>query len=431
MACVAVSSSVSSLSALSGKHQPEAVSAGRVPQHSVFLGKPVRLQSRTLNSGWQNVKRSGKLACATALPGKDNEGLSEVGKSSPPVSTMFQSKTEVEASSDLENQSFSRQIAGLIGDLFRAIQKPAAVALLVALLFVQLPSEPALAARGGGRVGGRSFSAPSRAAPSRSYSAPSRVYSAPPVYSAPYFGGWGYGWGGPPVVIGPSVGFGFGGGFVSFLLFSLVAVFLLQVVTGFLAGNDEEDEIYGSERISVVRLQVGLLGMARTLQRDLERIADRADTSSPEGLHYVLTETVLSLLRHPDYCIYGYSTADVKKNIDEGEQRFNQLSLEERSKFKEETLVSVDGIRKSRSSSSPASGFSNEYIVVTILLAAEGELTIPTINNSADLRSALSCLGGVPASAVQAVEILWTPQDQNDSLTERELLTDYSSLRSL
>jgi hypothetical protein len=35
--------------------------------------------------------------------------------------------------------------------------------------------------------------------------------------------------------------------------------------------------------------QVGLLGMARTLQRDLDRIAQRADTTTEEGLHYVLT----------------------------------------------------------------------------------------------------------------------------------------------
>lgn len=36
-------------------------------------------------------------------------------------------------------------------------------------------------------------------------------------------------------------------------------------------------------------VQVGLLGLARSLQKDLDRIADKADTSSPEGLHYILT----------------------------------------------------------------------------------------------------------------------------------------------
>ena len=44
----------------------------------------------------------------------------------------------------------------------------------------------------------------------------------------------------------------------------------------------------GAERVAVAKVQVGLLGSARTLQRDLERIAKRADTNSSEGLAYVL-----------------------------------------------------------------------------------------------------------------------------------------------
>ena len=42
------------------------------------------------------------------------------------------------------------------------------------------------------------------------------------------------------------------------------------------------------ERVAVAKLQVGLLGSARALQRQLDRIASRADTSSPAGLHYIL-----------------------------------------------------------------------------------------------------------------------------------------------
>lgn len=39
----------------------------------------------------------------------------------------------------------------------------------------------------------------------------------------------------------------------------------------------------------IIVIQVGLLGMGRTLQRDLDRIAGQADTTTAEGLHYVLT----------------------------------------------------------------------------------------------------------------------------------------------
>jgi uncharacterized membrane protein len=57
--------------------------------------------------------------------------------------------------------------------------------------------------------------------------------------------------------------------------------------------------------MSVVKVQVGLLGSARELQRDLNRLANTLDTSTPQGLHHLLTETVLALRRNPQYAVYG------------------------------------------------------------------------------------------------------------------------------
>ncbi|XP_043691382.1 uncharacterized protein LOC122642049 [Telopea speciosissima] len=156
--------------------------------------------------------------------------------------------------------------------------------------------------------------------------------------------------------------------------------------------------------------------MARSLQRDLDRIAETADTSTPEGLSYVLTETTLSLLRHPDHCISGYFSVGVKRSIEDGEKRFNQLSIEERGKFDEETLVNVNNIKKKSRTSQRASGFSNEYIVITILVAEEGVHKLPFINGSADLKAVLQKLGSISSSKTLAVEVLWTPQNENDTL---------------
>lgn len=55
---------------------------------------------------------------------------------------------------------------------------------------------------------------------------------------------------------------------------------------------------------------------------------------------------------------------DVKRSMEEGEKRFNQLSIEERGKFDEETLVNVNSIKKQSSKILRGGGFSNEYIVV-------------------------------------------------------------------
>ncbi|KAL5549517.1 hypothetical protein UlMin_004748 [Ulmus minor] len=139
---------------------------------------------------------------------------------------------------------------------------------------------------------------------------------------------------------------------------------------------------------------VVLLGMAQALQRYLNRIAKTADTSSPEGLSYILTETLLSLLRHPDYCISGYSSIAWRK----GEKRFNQLSIEEQGKFDEETLVNANNIKRKSTCSVKASGFSNEYIVLFV------------INGNKELKEALQKLGSIPSSKILAIEVLWTPQ---------------------
>lgn len=58
---------------------------------------------------------------------------------------------------------------------------------------------------------------------------------------------------------------------------------------------------------------------------------------------------------------------DAKRSMEEGEKKFNQLSIEERGKFDEETLVNVNNIKKKSSTVLRAGGFSNEYIVVRTL----------------------------------------------------------------
>ncbi|XP_015875464.3 uncharacterized protein LOC107412253 [Ziziphus jujuba] len=319
-------------------------------------------------------------------------------------------------------------VADTIVKALKALRKPAIAVVLLGLLLMYDPNS-ALAASGG-RVGGKAFSSRSSSSSSRSYSMP-RTSSPGFSYSVPYYAPspFGFGGGGGGFYVGPAFGVGVGAGSSFFLFLVGFAAFVL--VSGFLSDRSDGSVLTATEKTSVLKLQVGLLGMARVLQRDLNRIADAADTSSPEGLSYVLTETTLALLRHPDYCISGYSAVDLKRSMEDGEKRFNQLSIEERGKFDEETLVNVNNIKKQSTSSQRASGFSNEYIVITILVAAEGVHKLPAINGSGDLKEALQKLGSIPSGRILAVEVLWTPQNENDSLSERELLEDYPLLRPL
>ncbi|CAI5464804.1 unnamed protein product [Closterium sp. Yama58-4] len=315
-----------------------------------------------------------------------------------------------------------------VTEAVKAAVKPILAAALIASVLTGTPND-ALAAQGGGRVGGSSFSA-SRA---NTYAPPAATYAAPPVVVAPvtpffmptpFFG---FPFFGPTF----SISLGGGGGVFGFLFLAIAVYFIAQTVMGFLADSAEEEVWAETQRSSVVRLQVGLLGTARKLQRDLDQMASRADTGSQEGLHSILQETVLALLRNPDYCIYGFSSSETANDSYGGEAAFNRLSMGERSKFKEETLVNVGDVRKRSEREPSEQRMNSEYIVVTILAATEGTFVLPEVKSNADLREALTVLGSIPADELQAVEVLWTPQNEEDTLTTRDMLEDYPSLRPL
>ena len=57
---------------------------------------------------------------------------------------------------------------------------------------------------------------------------------------------------------------------------------------------------------------------------------------------------MLALLRNPEYAVYGSTKVRKENGLDSGEDAFNEVSLQERGKFKEETLVNVGGRSRSK-----------------------------------------------------------------------------------
>lgn len=302
-----------------------------------------------------------------------------------------------------------------------------AIALVCVLLMSQ--AAPALAARSGGRMGGSSFR--SRPMPSRSYSRSPQ--SAPSVGGYGYSRGYGGGFGFPFLL--PFFGFGGVGSLFSILIFIAIANF---VVSAFRRVSEDGGSLFESPqssnpKVSVAKLQLGILAEARHLQPELDKLAMQANTSSPAGLTKLLQESTLALLRHPEYWVYADSQEEEAK-LSEAEAKFNRFALTERSKFQAETLSNVKG----EISSSEAKGSSlvqsaeavpSEYILVTILVAAQNKLSLGNIQSADDLKNALNHLGAISADSMLALEVLWTPQSVGDTLTSDDLIEAYPSLK--
>ncbi len=315
-------------------------------------------------------------------------------------------------------------------NFLKMVTKRAVVfALVVGLVFSQ--AAPAFAARSGGRAGG--FRAPS----------PSRT--VPRGGGGSYGGGYGRGYGGGgfgfPFML--PFFFGGGGGLFSLLVFMAVASILVRAFQNFAGGSGGYSGAgYTSSEnpaVSVAKIQVGLLAQARELQPDLDRIAQTSNTSTNEGLSGLLQESVLALLRHPEYWAYG-STSVEKTVLTQAETVFNRVALGERSKLAAETLSNYNGQVRSlerslqisgEGSGGPLAGLQEpgEYIVVTLVLASQGKLELPQVQNADDLRSALRKAGAISSDQLYGMELLWEPQAKGDVLSADELMAEYPDLR--
>ncbi|NJM95747.1 MAG: DUF1517 domain-containing protein [Acaryochloridaceae cyanobacterium CSU_5_19] len=309
----------------------------------------------------------------------------------------------------------------------------ALIAITLVGVLILSSGDTALAARTGGRIGGGSFR---RSVPSRSYrSAPSRSYSRGP---SSYYRGPSGGFGFPFLIPFFGVGGGFGSLF-SILIFIAVANFLVSSFRNIagegginLGGNSDQNS--ANPTVTLNKIQVGLLAEARGLKADLDRIAQSGDTGSTAGLVKVLQETNLALLRHPEYWVYA-SISSEKTGLVSAEPKFNRLALTERSKFQAETLSNVKqqlqqaasgALTKTAEHQAPG-----EYIVVTLIVASQGQLTLPDIKSDQDLQKALNQVGAVSSDQLLALEVLWTPQAESDTLSGDDLLAAYPDLKMI
>ena len=304
----------------------------------------------------------------------------------------------------------------------------------------------------GGRSGGGSF----RSSPSRQ-SSPSRPSS--PSYSNPNSGGYqsnpyGYNRGGGtvvPVPVGPgyttpgyggTTAYGSSNNFVFTLGLLLVGGAGFALLLAYLAAKAKSGDRSGfgaaidkeldNNIVTVSKIQVALLAQAREIQTDLTKFSLEVDTDTQAGLYQLMQESVLALLRSPENWSHVLASSQTVKSLEAAEALFNQISVAERSKFSVETLSNVGGKVYRRDFKPDPEEDPASYIVVTLVAGtAHDKPLFDKIQTESALKDSLQKLAAIPPDYLMVFELLWSPQDAQDSLTYEELLTEYTEMAQI
>lgn|GEM_PF-67370 len=301
----------------------------------------------------------------------------------------------------------------------------------------------------GGRARGGSFDQSPSSRPSPSPSGGSLTRPSPGGYG----GGWpetrpygypsspyGYPRGGPVVIappypggyIGyPSSGVTLGGDVGLLFLLAVLGFAVLPVIFNLLRLRDPDR---GSrdrpDWVTVTVMQVGLLATARDIQQDLTTMAAAPGLDSQVGLHRLLQESVLALLRSPECWSHARVTCQTLASRQQAAQVFEQLSITERSKFGQETLANVRGQILRQDYRAAGEVEPAAYIVVTLLVGTTDDQPLFTRSpySASDLQAVLQRLGAITLTDLLVYELLWTPQDPQDSLSHDQLLAHFPDL---
>ncbi|TXG62920.1 hypothetical protein EZV62_009914 [Acer yangbiense] len=296
----------------------------------------------------------------------------------------FEAKTTSTGSVSKGNNFYDEVVFRTILKTLKWLKVPAVVILL---LFVSMYGrDPALAARSGGAMGGSSFSSSSSSSPKSSSSSSSSRSSSSRSGSGSSSSSY-------RSSSGSSSGSGSGSSSSSY--------------------RSSSGSSSGSSRSGGVGMHI----CGSSFEKSINRIAETADTSTSSDLIYILQETTKALSNHSASWLAVNSSVKVNESMEEAEEYFKKLSIDEREKYDKETLINLDNVKSDSISDQKDNKMSRDrdtYMVVTILVAAKGKAALNFPNKIAskeDLKEAFKELQIISKSAEVLVKVSESIED--------------------
>lgn len=252
------------------------------------------------------------------------------------------------------------------------------------------------------------------------------------------FDGFGGGGGGPIILGGGApvvLGGGGGGGLIFLVMFAVVAfVIISSMRSATAAGARGVAGGMGRTGVKAVMVQV-LLFEGDEVKKALQHIAAHGDPGSREGLSRMVSEAALATLRAQDRWVYG-DIRKVQAGIEAVQNQVGAWGTEARAAFGVQTTARY-GAGSGGMATAPAPAGSppenGSYLAVTIVVGATAVPQLPDGEgvNAAELRAALAAVAGIaPANLIRA-DVVWSPDQPGEFLTETEAIQRYPSLSRL
>ena len=187
--------------------------------------------------------------------------------------------------------------------------------------------------------------------------------------------------------------------------------------------------------IHLVTYQVALYD-THGLMTSLQRLAQRAETTTSAGLASLASNVCLELLRGQDGWVASKSSSSRFRDMASAEKEFNEMSVRERKKWAyENSLEDRAALAAYTGPGSVRQSTGKNLMVLTLMVACRhiGNKIMPKKQGSVEaletsLEKFAAALLEKGGRNVVAVDVSWTPDDPKDILSRIELHQKWSDL---
>lgn len=183
------------------------------------------------------------------------------------------------------------------------------------------------------------------------------------------------------------------------------------------------------ETMDVAVLKLGIDAAARAeVQRKMNEIASSGDTNSPSGLVQMLREAVALLRGVERAWTHGAVENASPMPRAEAQARFLEAASDARSRFDHEVIRATDGDVQSQPAPDLPESDEPSMVVITIVVAARRALRDVGDIDRESFALALDDLASVSPEDFVAMEVIWSPADENDRPSVSEVEGNYPEL---
>lgn len=197
------------------------------------------------------------------------------------------------------------------------------------------------------------------------------------------------------------------------------------------SGSAARNRYGGPNAMYVHRLSLGIDWRSRAeVQATMKRLALAGDTASPQGLANLLRESVLALRRAEMGWLYVAGEDLGSFAPQQAEATFRQVATRMRASFQHEVVRAGDGIAHT-ADAPEMRAHSNEgegTVVVHLIVVARRPLGLASQPDANQIRTALDARAALTAEQLVALEVVWSPAEDNDRMSTAELEQNYPEM---